>query len=154
MNDLVLKSFEMTRGFFLREVEGISQEVASVHPEGFNNNIHWHIGHVLTVTEQFMFGFPYKTANLPANYVDLFGNGTKPADWSNTVPTVEELIEQLKDQVVRLKEIPTENLNESLKKPFLGLETVGQLANMALFHEANHLGQIHTMKRLVGNSRL
>ncbi|WP_442599605.1 DinB family protein [Neobacillus sp. D3-1R] len=149
MNNLVFKNFEMTRGFFLKEVEGISQEVASFQPDGFNNNIHWHIGHVLTVTEQFMFGFPRKTTNLPPNYLELFGNGTKPANWTENVPSVEELVVQLKDQVGRLNGISEDSLNKSLIKPFLGLETFGQLANMALFHEANHLGQIHTMKRIV-----
>ncbi|MFD2443619.1 DinB family protein [Bacillus sp. CGMCC 1.16607] len=149
MSDLVLKNFEMTRSLFLKKLEGISQESSLIYPEGFNNHILWNIGHVLTSTEQFMFGFPHKTANLPAHYVELFGMGTKPADWQDDVPTLQVLIEQLKDQVTRLKEIPTEKLNEHLTKPFLGIETYGELANFALFHEAHHLGQIHLMKRLV-----
>lgn len=149
MTNLVFKQFGMARDYFIKNVESVSKEIANVQPDGFNNTIQWHIGHVLTVTEQFMFGFPHKTIHLPANYIELFGNGTKPADWKSDVPTVDELVVQLKDQLARLQQIPAERLNEMLEKPFMGLETFGELACMALLHEANHLGQIQAMKRII-----
>lgn len=149
MTNLVFKQFGMTRGYFIKNVESVSKEIVNVQPDFFNNTIQWHIGHVLTVTEQFMFGFPHKTTDLPINYIELFGNGTKPADWKGDVPTVDELVIQLKDQLVRLQQIPAERLNETLEKPFMGLETFGELAGMALLHEANHLGRIQTMKRVI-----
>ncbi|ESU31169.1 hypothetical protein G3A_18195 [Bacillus sp. 17376] len=149
MSELLFKQFELTRGNFLKIIEAITTAQASVQPEGFNNNIHWHIGHVLTVTEQFMMGFPKKSNHLPANYIELFGNGTRPSEWTGDVPSVEVLTEQLKAQLGRIKEVPASMLDEKLKKPFLGLDTFGELANMALFHEAYHLGQIHAMRKLV-----
>ena len=149
MSELLFKQFELTRGFFLKNIEGITAEQASVQPEGFNNNIHWHIGHVLTVTEQFMMGFPKKSNHLPANYIELFGNGTRPSEWTGDVPSIDVLRDQLMAQLGRIKEVPASMLDEKLKKPFLGLETFGELANMALFHEAYHLGQIHAMRKLV-----
>jgi uncharacterized damage-inducible protein DinB len=153
MNGLIYKNFEVTRGYFLKKVDGYDEKIVDVQPEGFNNTIHWHVGHVLTVTEQFIFGFPKKSNNLPANYMELFASGTKPADWQGEVPSVQELSEQLKEQVKRIKEIPAESFNEKLKAPFLGLETYGELANFAIFHEANHLGQIQAMKRIVEVTR-
>lgn len=149
MSELLFKQFELTRGLFLKNIETITPEQASVQPEGFNNNIHWQIGHVLTVTEQFMMGFPKKSNHLPANYIELFGKGTRPSEWTGDVPSAEVLSDQLKAQLGRIKEVPASMLDEKLKKPFLGLETFGELANMALFHEAYHLGQIHAMKKLV-----
>ena len=149
MSELVFKQFELTRGSFLKNIEVISPEQASIQPEGFNNNIHWHIGHVLTVTEQFMMGFPKKSNHLPESYIELFGKGTRPSEWSGDVPSVDVLTDHLKAQLGRIKEVPASMLDEKLKKPFLGLETFGELANMALFHEAFHLGQIHAMKKLV-----
>lgn len=43
-------------------------------PEGFKNSIHWHIGHVLTVTEFHVFGLPEFALDqpLPASYQDFF----------------------------------------------------------------------------------
>ena len=150
MGQTIVNQFVMTRNFFLRKVEALPSDIVRVQPEGFNNNILWHIGHVLTVTEQFMFGFPKKTTFLPENYVELFGNGTKPSEWNEEhVPQIEDLIAQLKEQVARLKEIKVENFEQALKQSFLGLETYGELAQMALFHEAHHLGQIHTIQRVI-----
>lgn len=149
MSELLFKQYELTRRSFFKTIEAIAAEQASVQPEGFNNNIHWNIGHVLTVTEQFMMGFPKKSSHLPANYIELFGNGTRPSEWTGDVPSVDVLRDQMKAQLGRIKEVPVSMLEEKLKKPFLGLETFGELANMALFHEAYHLGQIHAMKKLV-----
>jgi len=149
MSELLFKSFELTRSRLVRNVETLDEVNVDVQPVGFNNTIHWHVGHVLTVAEQFMFGFPKKSTSLPANYMELFATGTKPADWQGEVPSMKELTEQLKNQMKRIKEIPAESFSERLKTPFLGQETFGELANFAIFHEANHLGQIQAMKRVI-----
>lgn len=149
MSELLVKSFELTRSKLVGNVEKLNEENVDVQPVGFNNTIHWHVGHVLTVAEQFMFGFPKKLTSLPANYMELFATGTKPADWQGEVPSIKELTEQLKDQMKRIKEIPAESFSERLKTPFLGQETYGELANFAIFHEATHLGQIQAMKRVI-----
>jgi len=60
MSELLFKQFALTRQKFLQEIEGLNREQVSFQPEGFNNNIHWNTGHVLTVTEQFMMGFIQK----------------------------------------------------------------------------------------------
>lgn len=149
MSELLFKNFELTRSRFLKSVGALDEAIVEVQPEGFNNSIHWHVGHVLTVTEQLMFGFPKKSSNIPEKYMGLFASGTKPADWQSDVPTVQELLEQLKEQVKRIKEIPAESFKDKLKTPFLGLETFGEVANFALFHESYHLGQIQAMKRVI-----
>ncbi|WP_042454429.1 DinB family protein [Neobacillus dielmonensis] len=149
MSERLFKTMEVTRNYLLKTINGLDEAIADVQPEGFNNNIHWHIGHILTTAEQFMFGFPKKSTQLPERYLELFGTGTKPADWKEDVPTVGELTAQLQDQLKRMKAIPAESFNEQLKTPFLGQETFGELISFALFHETMHLGQIQAMKRVV-----
>ncbi|WP_026563198.1 DinB family protein [Bacillus sp. UNC41MFS5] len=149
MSELLFKHFELTRGRFVNFVGDLEEGIASVQPDGFNNTIQWHVGHVLTVAEQFMFGFPKKSTQLPANYMQLFASGSSPAAWEGNVPSVQELIIQLQDQLARMKEIPVESFNQRLKTPFLGQETFGELANFALFHEGIHLGQMQAMKRII-----
>ncbi|MBT2618445.1 MULTISPECIES: DinB family protein [unclassified Bacillus (in: firmicutes)] len=151
MNQLIFKQFEMTREYFIKNVESISMELKDVQPDGFNNTIHWHTGHVLTITEQTMFGFPNVTTHLPTNYIKLFGNGTKPADWTGNIhiPAMDQLVVQLKDQLTRLKQIPPEQLDQDLDTPFLGCNTVGELAGLTLMHEATHMGQIQAVKRMI-----
>lgn len=152
MNHLLFKQFELTRAYFIKTAESVSKDIANVQPAGFNNTLHWHIGHVLTLVEQIMFGYPHKSAHLPANYIELFGSGTKPADWKDDVPAVDELIRQLKDQLVRIHQIPAERLNERLEKPIMGLETFGELACLAILDEATHMGQMKAMKRIIEHS--
>ncbi|USK85935.1 DinB family protein [Peribacillus asahii] len=139
---------QLTRQKILSEIEGINPELFDIQPKGFNNTLHWHIGHILTVTEQFLLGYPH-TNHLPANYGELFGYGSKPADWKGDVPSVEVLVQQLQEQANRILAIPEERYSEKLAQPFLGLETVGEIFTFALFHESNHLGQIHAMKRVI-----
>jgi hypothetical protein len=149
MSELLFKNFELTRSFFLKTMAALDENIVDVQPTGFNNTVHWQIGHVLTVAEQFMFGFPKKSSHLPENYLTLFATGTKPADWQGDIPSIHELSAQLQDQLKRIKEIPVERFSEKLQNPFLGLETFGELTNFGLYHEANHLGQIQAMKRVI-----
>ena len=149
MSQLLFNNIDLTRSFFIKNVEPIEEGLADIQPEGFNNTIHWHIGHILTTTESLVFGFPKKTSNLPANYMELFAKGTKPADWEGDVPSISVLTSQLKEQLSRMKEIPVESLNVELKEPFLGQKTYGELVNFALFHENLHLGHIQAMKRVI-----
>ncbi|CAH0344363.1 DinB family protein [Bacillus sp. CECT 9360] len=153
MSELLIKQFELTRNNLLKEVAALNPELIDIQPEGFNNTIHWHIGHVLTVTEQFMFGFPEKSSQLPENYPALFAYGTKPADWQGEVPGIGQLTEQLTEQLSRLKQIPVESFKKELEEPFLGSQTYGEIGNMSAYHEAYHLGQIHAMDRLISKKK-
>jgi uncharacterized damage-inducible protein DinB len=149
MGEVLFKQYEMSRERIIKRVQAINPDIVDIQPKGFNNNIHWMVGHVLTVSEQFLFGFPTKSSNLPANYLELFGSGTKPADWTGDVPSVLVLVEQLTEQLKRINQIPASQFTQRLEKPFLGCETLGQLAGFGVFHEAMHLGQIQTMVRLI-----
>ncbi|MBO9129880.1 DinB family protein [Bacillus sp. 165] len=142
-----LKQFDLTRGALLKFMETLDAETADKQPEGFNNTIRWHIGHVLSAAELFMFGREFK--HLPSEYRTLFGNGTKPSEWTTEAPSLEVLVVQLKEQVERIKTIPAEVFEKALPEPFLGLETIGELYGMMLYHEADHLGQMKAMKRIV-----
>lgn len=146
---LLKRQLEITRNNLFKAIGETSPEVISTQPEGFNNTIHWHVGHILMVGEQFFFG---KNGQLPKNYLELFGNGSKPADWKGDVPSVDQLVDQLKDQLNRIKEIPDSKADEKLPREILGQNTFGELAALALYHESFHFGQIHAMKRVVETS--
>lgn len=149
MSEVFFKQFEMTRSRFIKRVRDLNPEIVDVQPKGFNNNIHWMVGHVLTIAEQFFFGYPTKSTNIPANYKEFFGGGTKPADWTDDVPSVSVLVKQLEEQYERITKIPPSQFAEKLEKPLLGCETFGELAGFGVFHEALHLGQIQTLARLI-----
>ncbi|MFD1361303.1 DinB family protein [Lentibacillus salinarum] len=149
MSHLIMSQFNITHDALMNEIKDLDKASLDTQPEGFNNTIHWHIGHVLTVNEQFLFGFPDNTDHLPARYKDLFGNGSKPADWPEDVPSADELADQLASQLERIKEIPEEKFAEKLPEAVLGAQTFGELTAVAAFHEGNHTGRINTMKKVL-----
>ena len=149
MSQALLKEFEFVRSRLFKSIEETSPEVLDIQPQGFNNTLHWHVGHMLTISENFLFA---GNQQIPEKYNELFGGGTKPSEWPEEVPSVEVLLSQLKDQLQRIEEIPNERFEEVLPEPKFGASTFGELVSFAAYHEAYHYGQIHTMKRLITTS--
>lgn len=148
-NEIIIKQFLIARSRLLNTLGKVAPEEADRKPEGFNNTIHWHAGHILLIAEKFLFVAPGGENGLPAHYDTFFANGTKPGDWTDTPPSMEEIIDRLQDQENRFKACEA-----ALPKPFtlgsgLVMETAGQLINMAIYHEGVHTGYMNAMKRMV-----
>ena len=146
MGELIKKQFGRTRATITKTLEGMSAEALDIVSEGFNNNIRWQLGHILVTAELFLFKGQEK---LPASYNALFGPGSKPANWTGDVPSVATLLEQLNEQLASIQAVDTTTFDIKLEQPFIGNETVGELASMGAFHEAMHVGQIQALKKLV-----
>lgn len=149
MKHFVFKQFEIARGWSLELSESVSKEILTLKPDGFNNSILWQIGHIVTSTEYFFFEIPDNMNHLPAKYYELFGSGTNPNHWDVDIPTVEELIAQMKEQLVRIQQIPAIRLNETLHTPIHGFQTIGDCASFSVLHEALHIGKIEEMERVL-----
>ncbi|MEH6944106.1 DinB family protein [Bacillus sp. JJ722] len=143
------KQFQLTRQMFLNFVQDLNEEVCQVQPPGFNNNIHWHIGHALVTAESFMFGYPKQSTNIPMEYFSFFNMGTSPAGWEGEAPSILELIICLKEQVERINTIPEDFFEQKLpfKFPLEGIETFSDLYALMIVHEAGHLGEMKAMKK-------
>ncbi|SDM78673.1 DinB superfamily protein [Paenibacillus sp. yr247] len=137
------------RGRLLQLVEGCPEDKRNVVPEGFNNSVHWQIGHVLTVTERLVFGLAEQAPVLSADYQTFFGNGTKPADWQEEPPGWDLLMAQLKEQSNRICESLKDKLEVSVKENFLKAESVGELIVSSVLHEVNHAGTISAMLKVL-----
>lgn len=146
MSQLILKQIARTRPMIAKTVEDISPEACAIIPEGFNNSIHWQLGHIL-VTGDFFFLKGKEVA--PAEFGTFFGPRTKPADWSGDVPAVETVLDLLQKQAEAIQAIDVSTFDTKLETPILGNETIGEFVAMGAFHESFHLGQINAMKRLV-----
>lgn len=142
------KQSELTRGALISFVNQLDEKTIDVQPDGFNNTIRWHVGHVLVCAEALMFGYPNHSNNIPESYNELFKTGSKPSDWGNAeVPTLSVLIEALEKQTVRLNELSEEFLAGELpfQFPVGNPKTYGEMFEFVMFHEADHLGQMKAM---------
>ncbi|MBB6444010.1 DinB family protein [Bacillus benzoevorans] len=146
MSELLKKQFNLGRTGLFPNLEGLTDEQADVQLVQLPNTIRWQAGHILTAAENFLFG---TESQLPEEYQALFGYGSKPSAWNGEVPSIEILIGELKGQLERINAIPNERFEENLPEPILGNATYGELFSFTAFHELTHIGQIHTMQKLV-----
>ena len=65
MSHALLKEFEFVRSRLFKSIGETSPEVLDIQPQGFNNTLHWHIGHMLTIAENFLFA---GNQQIPENY--------------------------------------------------------------------------------------
>ncbi|WP_412733829.1 DinB family protein [Heyndrickxia acidicola] len=145
------KQFELTRKVLISFIENLDEDTAGIQPRGFNNTIQWHIGHVLVSAESFMYGYPKKSSHIPESYHELFKMGTKPGDWNGNVPSMKELTELIRNQTERINQLPDEFFTNKLPFtfPFGNIETFGDLYGFMLYHEADHIGQMKAIKRMI-----
>ncbi|GIO34672.1 MULTISPECIES: DinB family protein [Paenibacillus] len=140
------------RNTVISKVENLPADKRIVVPQGFNNNIHWQLGHLLTVTSAILFRFSGRDSVVPDDYQAFFGNGTKPADWNGEPPAWDTLIQGLTEQCKLIEDTFTGKLGEPLaiKDNFAKAETVGEAFAVNLGHENYHLGMINAMLRVLG----
>ncbi|RDW17569.1 DinB family protein [Oceanobacillus arenosus] len=145
------KQFNLTRTSLLTFIQDLDENTADIQAKYFNNTIRWHLGHVLVFTEKFLFIYPKKSEHFPKEYAELFSSGTKPADWTMTAPTLEELTTYLVDQQERVNQFDELfwKTNVPFKVPFGHIESYEDLLIMIGHHEAEHLGKIKAMRQVV-----
>ena len=144
--DLLFKQINMARENTLKEFNGLSEEQANQVPKGFRNSIRWNLGHICTVQNLLLKNYGGITLEVPFHYIELFAPGTKPADWKDDVPTLDELKQRLEEQPARLKDILAGKLNDQAVKQFRTFTTIGEIAIFTLFHEGLHIGAIKGLK--------
>lgn len=150
MKDFLFNQLKVIRNNTINAVQEVSESQANSIPEGFNNNILWNLGHVYLVQEKFAFGFIPEPMNIPDNFDDLFGRGSKPSEWKGQPPTLADLIILLEDQTGRIKESLENRLEEAVANPFtmpsgLTLKTIGEFLTFSMYHEGMH---VQTIKML------
>src|SRR5690625_2674028 len=96
------KQFNLARTALLDFIKDMENETLDFQAKPFNNTLRWHIGHVLVFTEKLLFGYPKRTKHVPEEYATLFGPGTKPSEWTDSPPSLEELVEYLQHQQERI----------------------------------------------------
>ena len=138
------------RGITEQMMKNMPEEISNLIPKGFNNNIRWNFGHIAFVQEKLVFGLLDEDMNIPKDYENFFGTGTKPAEWKEAPPSFTEIAEVLAKQKTRIQDFLQGRLLEKLPTPFtnrggITFYTVGEVFLFSFYHEALH---IETIKRL------
>lgn len=150
-----LQYFNLTRRVFTRLVKDITEAELDFQPEIMNNTLRWHIGHCIVIPEHYMFHYPDQSTHIPSYYYDLFAADTKPADWTIEPPSYEELLNEVEKQTERINNIDEAGFNALLKEelPFGRFETYADLFGFMIHHEAEHIGQMKIMRKMIANEK-
>lgn len=147
--NFVFETFGKYRNRLLKLAGECAIHKRNIVPEHFNNNLHWHIGHVLVMTEQLIFGLSDQKSTLPVHYNTFFGSGTRPEDWQEDAPDWDLLVIQLKEQSDRIKERFQNKLEMPVKENFLKAECIEEVIITSVLHEVSHIGHVSTMLKLL-----
>lgn len=65
----ILKLFADIRTQLLTVIRELPKSLMSYIPQGFNNNLHWQAGHVLTITDEIVFTYSGMESRIPPDYI-------------------------------------------------------------------------------------
>ncbi|WP_059173327.1 DinB family protein [Bacillus sp. FJAT-27445] len=145
----LFEQMKMWRNWTVELLRTIPEEVVDEIPHGHNNNIRWNAGHILVVWDYTMFPSVNEERQLPSSYHFMFPRGSKPENWTEQPPSMDELVTLLAEQPHLIEKACKGHLDKPLKEPFLGLKTVGDMLVFMMNHENMHMGTIKSMKQIL-----
>ncbi|MFS0690228.1 DinB family protein [Sporosarcina sp. 179-K 8C2 HS] len=150
-----IEQLKFARMYTMGRLSQAKEDAWDKQPMGFNNTIRWNVGHIYCTLESFTSTVlpTYKPQH--QEWQALFARGTSPVNWEGQVPSNEELIAALEDQMPRVVEALEGNLDQTLPEPLkigdmLTMGTVDAVIQFAVWHEGLHAGVIHGLNRAIG----
>lgn len=146
--------FQSGRRYLKDQIDGLTEAQLRLIPDGFNNNVIWHLGH-LVATQQLLH---YRRAGIPLYvtdaFVDQFKNGTSPRDWQNN-PDSDEILTLFLSLPEKLEQDYADSrfstsYNGFTTRSGFSLNSIDNAIIFNNFHEGIHTGYVMAMKKLLG----
>jgi hypothetical protein len=140
------------RKVVLDYIKDLSEEQLLIVPTGFNNNIAWNLGHIVTTQQLLSYGLGGLTLNIPKHYVPMYSKSTSPAGWLKQ-PDTKEIKELLLTLLPRFeadcKLDKFANYKEYTTSIGLVLRSIEDQIPMNYGHDMQHIGVIQSLTKLV-----
>lgn len=148
----VIKTWKTTRFWFLDLANRYDNDQLNVIPHGFNNNLIWHLGHVISVQDTLIYKSTGVSSTLPDDLRLKYKPGTRP---ENVADGTE--IDLIKSLLLAQIDWTEKDMAQQLFGPFQErtLSTgyhLGSLEDAFVFnnfHEGLHMGYFMGIKKLV-----
>ncbi|HLR79290.1 MAG TPA: DinB family protein [Bacillota bacterium] len=145
----------MSRMSTMSNLKRLDEAQWDMQPPGFNNTIRWNAGHNFVIVETFLAPEIEGYEIVHPEWVPLFEDGTRPADWGDDVeiPTSDEIRSALREQVNRLSD-QLGDRDVKLSKPLvigdnvLEIETLEGMIQFLSWHEGTHAGIINALSKI------
>lgn len=156
--DKVIDVIRTARRNFLKLIDGLSLDELNKVPVGFNNNLMWHLGHLIASQQLLCYQYSNLTPHIDENYIASYRNGTRPQgyveqaefDWFKS--QLLTLIDQL--EADKQAGIFTE-YNAYVSPSYgIAINNLDDVLKYICFHEGIHFGYAMVLKRVVFQSTI
>ena len=150
--DFIIKATRQVRLNCLDMISGLTTGQLHAIPEGFNNNLIWHLGHMFVSEQLLCYANSHTPLLIPESYLPLFRKGTSPRDWK-TPMDIQELIRYMNLTSEALEQ-DYANKRFGLYEPYttsagVTLTTVNDAIAYSYGHENLHYGMMMSLIKLV-----
>jgi len=136
----------------LKGVETLSTEQLNTIPKGHNNNIIWHIGHMMASQQSLCYSRSGAIPQLPMAFIDKYRKGTSPKEWTEPVK-----LDEIKPLFLSTAEVFEAEYKAGKFKAYESyttaagavLTTIEDAITYSYGHENLHYGNILTMLKIV-----
>ena len=147
----LLRDFSDLRAFALKFLANMDAEEASLVPDGFRNNLHWQLGHLLYTQGTILYEGCGRPLPFPRDFKMYFGLGTSPEDFDSLVPDWDELLALAAKHLRSLPGEVAPRLHQPLRKPCklmnIAMATAGETLPFLIAHEGEHLAHIKRLRK-------
>jgi uncharacterized damage-inducible protein DinB len=137
------------RTFMIDFLKESNEKLLYQTPDGFSNNILWNAGHVLVTYDEYLSTLNAGKKQLGKVYYNSFFTGTSPADWTEDLPPVQTIIQNLEVQPDEMRKRFASRLEEELPQPLPLENTTEELFCFLIAHECYHLGTMKSISRII-----
>ena len=155
MDDSKIEILLKMRIYLLAQIDSLSLQLLNKIPPGFNNNVIWNLGHMITVQQTMCYTRSGISPLISDEFSKLFLPGTKPVTDLNDnmvadikqmfVEVINRFMDDVKQDIFR-----TYSPSVMIPKTY-GFEVINihEAIDYLLYHDALHAGQIFAIKKLL-----
>ncbi|MEM7028914.1 MAG: DinB family protein [Chloroflexota bacterium] len=142
-----------TRRLLLMAIKNLSEEQFFMIPEGFDNNIAWNLGHIISVQQRLTYGRSQREMDMPAELSAMFLPGTSPDDWT-IQPNTTDLMAMVEAHIAHIERDYAiagffDGFREMKTSTGVLLRNIDESMVFNNFHEGLHLGTILSLRNFV-----
>ena len=143
------------RQYLVNQLEKMDDELLSVIPEGYNNNIRWNLAHIVVTPALLTYRLTgIDIPHLSADFIDSAKKGSKPDDFSlnedfSTKHLCELLLEMPKQCQRDLEELSQAEFQTYETSVGYVIENVESAIAFSNIHDGIHIGRIQSMSKLL-----
>ena len=150
-----IEKIKNLRLFLLRQLDDLTPEELNKIPDGYNNNIIWNIGHLISANQSLCYLRSGHPARVDQKYIQPFFTNTKPVEFVDEqeittmklifINSIDVLAEDFENNSF-INYTPSENIERLYG---MKLKNIEDAFDFLLYHEGFHSGYITSMIRVV-----